>query len=208
MGLAELDTFSFLYEVTPFPPSRWRLKNSVKMEVVDISEPRKVNAQAIILRESTTGYDVLVQLRSMSMKAMPGHLAALGGQRDRTDTDSRHTALREVKEECGLMSKCAKGPIKFAEGARCDWYVMLLKKPTFESKAKSRHECGDIKSVISLLPSSMQPAECYGHAWIPTSDIQNIDPKLPLMGGTLAEYNDLKRLIHDHFCYCIFLIRY
>lgn len=139
------------------------------------------------------GYDVLVQLRSLSMKAMPGHLAALGGQRDRTDTDSRHTALREVKEECGLMSKCAKGPIKFAEGARCDWYVMLLKKPTFESKAKSRHECGDIKSVIPLLPSSMQPAECYGHAWIPTSDIQNIDPKLPLMGGSLAEYNDLKR---------------
>ena len=154
------------------------------------------------------GYDVLVQLRSLSMKAMPGHLAALGGQRDRTDTDSRHTALREVKEECGLMSKCAKGPIKFAEGARCDWYVMLLKKPTFESKAKSRHECGDIKSVIPLLPSSMQPAECYGHAWIPTSDIQNIDPKLPLMGGSLAEYNDLKRFDTWSFLLLIFLICY
>ena len=152
----------------------------------DVSEPRKVNAQSIILRETAGGYDVLLQLRSMSMKCMPGHLAALGGCRDRTDKDSRETALREVKEECGLVTKCvSKGPSKFAEGEKCDWYVIVLRSPAFEAKAKSRSECGDMKSVASLLPSSMQLADCYGHVWLPTSDLQNIDPKLPLMGGAL-----------------------
>ena len=153
----------------------------------DVSEPRKVNAQSIILRETAGGYDVLLQLRSMSMKCMPGHLAALGGCRDRTDKDSRETALREVKEECGLITKCvSKGPSKFAEGEKCDWYVIVLRSPAFEAKAKSRSECGDMKSVASLLPSSMQLADCYGHVWLPTSDLENIDPKLPLMGGALS----------------------
>lgn len=153
----------------------------------DVSEPRKVNAQSIILRETAGGYDVLLQLRSMSMKCMPGHLAALGSCRDRTDKDSRETALREVKEECGLITKCvSKGPSKFAEGEKCDWYVIVLRSPAFEAKAKSRSECGDMKSVASLLPSSMQLADCYGHVWLPTSDLENIDPKLPLMGGALS----------------------
>eukprot|EP00438_Fugacium_kawagutii_P015831 Skav230423 [mRNA] locus=scaffold1601:18014:18568:- [translate_table: standard] len=125
----------------------------------------------------------------MSMKAMPGHLASLGGCRDRTDRDSRETALREVKEECGLGKCVSNGPWKFAEGEKCDWFVMVLRKPTFEAKAKSRSECGDIKSVVSLLPSSMQVAECYGHAWVPTSDLAKIDPKLPLMGGLVNRVN-------------------
>lgn len=157
----------------------------------DVSEPRKVNAQSIILRETAGGYDVLLQLRSMSMKCMPGHLAALGGCRDRTDKDSSETALREVKEECGLITKCvSKGPSKFAEGEKCDWYVIVLRSPAFEAKAKSRSECGDMKSVASLLPSSMQLADCYGHVWLPTSDLENIDPKLPLMGGLLKRIGE------------------
>ena len=158
---------------------------TISISVRDISEPRKVNAQSIILRETAEGYDVLLQLRSMSMKCMPGHLSALGGCRDRTDKDSRETALREVKEECGLITTCvSKGPSKFAEGEKCDWFVMVLNaKPAFEAKAKSRSECGDMKSVASLLPSSKQLAECYGHVWLPTNEMQNIDPKLPLMGG-------------------------
>lgn len=157
------------------------------MEVHDASAPRKVNGQAIVLRESSTGYDVLLQLRSMSMKVMPGHLAALGGCRDRTDEDSRETTLREVVEECGLLPKCLwRGPAKFAEGAKCDWYVMVLREPLFEKKAKSRWECGDIKTVAGLLPSSMDVADCYGHAWLPTSDLGQIDGKMPLMGGVMA----------------------
>ncbi|CAK9013445.1 Uncharacterized protein SCF082_LOCUS12014 [Durusdinium trenchii] len=155
----------------------------------DSSAPRKVNAQAILLRPSDSspgGYDVLLQLRSQCMKCMPGYLAALGGCRDLTDRDSRETAMREVKEECGLIAKSVStGPSKFAEGEKCDWYVILLEKPAFESKAKSRSECGDVKTVASLLPPSMQVAECYGHVWLPSSDIPQIDSKLPLMGGLL-----------------------
>ena len=160
--------------------------------VHDVCEPRKVNGQAIVLRESSSGYDVLLQLRSMSMKVMPGHLAALGGCRDRTDSDSRETALREVVEECGLVAKCVSvGPLKFAEGAKCDWYVMVLREPSFE-KAKSRWECGDIKSVKELLPKSFQVADCYGHAWIPTSDMGQIDGKMALMGGAMASKTGLE----------------
>lgn len=117
--------------------------------------------------------------------------SCISNRRDRTDKDSRETALREVKEECGLITKCvSKGPSKFAEGEKCDWYVIVLRSPAFEAKAKSRSECGDMKSVASLLPSSMQLADCYGHVWLPTSDLENIDPKLPLMGGLLKRIGE------------------
>ncbi|CAE7440912.1 unnamed protein product [Symbiodinium natans] len=153
----------------------------------DCAPPRKVNGQAIVLREAETeGYEVLLQLRSKAMKAMPGYLGALGGCRDSTDKDSRETAKREVHEECGLeQSSIVMEPVKFAEGEKCDWYVMLVRHDAKFKPAKSRAECGDIKTVLSLLPPSAQKADCYGHAWVPTEHLQQIDAKQPLMGGLL-----------------------
>mmetsp|Transcript_111985 Transcript_111985/g.156987 ORF Transcript_111985/g.156987 Transcript_111985/m.156987 type:complete len:221 (-) Transcript_111985:103-765(-) len=153
--------------------------------VQDCSPPRKVNGQAIVLRETDTeGYEVLLQLRSKAMKAMPGYLGALGGCRDLTDKDSRETAKREVYEECGLeQSSILMEPRKFAEGAKCDWFVMLVRRDAKFQKAKSRAECGDMKTVLDLLPPSAQKADCYGHAWVPTEHLSKIDEKQPLMGG-------------------------
>lgn len=38
-------------------------------------------------------------IQKSSLKVMPGHLAAVGGMRDRTDIDSSFTAVREVRFE-------------------------------------------------------------------------------------------------------------
>ncbi|CAE7391132.1 unnamed protein product [Symbiodinium sp. CCMP2456] len=188
--LAEANGYNELAEMLASAEKEWMEWSFVHpMEaaasVQDCSPPRKVNGQAIVLRESETeGYEVLLQLRSKAMKAMPGYLGALGGCRDLTDKDSRETAKREVQEECGLQqSSILMEPTKFAEGAKCDWFVMLVRRDAKFQKAKSRAECGDMTTILALLPPSAQKADCYGHAWVPTEHLSQIDQKQPLMGG-------------------------
>ena len=154
---------------------------------MDCSPPRQVNGQAVILRSGRDGrLEVLLQRRSDEMPVMPGFLGSVGGMRDRTDPDSRHTALREVHEETGLVSPAAVGPAKFAQGARCDWYVMLLESPQFVPRAPSHWELGDIERAMPFLPASAARAECYGHAWVPVDCLVEIDGRRqPLMTGLL-----------------------
>ncbi|CAE8640610.1 unnamed protein product [Polarella glacialis] len=117
---------------------------------------------------------------------MPGHLATVGGMRDKSDLDSRHTTLREVGEETGLLQGIVIQPAKFAEGAKCDWYVMLVQQPLFKQHAESRFECGDIRQALPWLPATATVADCFGHAWVPVGDLQQIDEQQqPLMGGLL-----------------------
>eukprot|EP00931_Biecheleriopsis_adriatica_P055479 TRINITY_DN32813_c0_g1_i1.p1 TRINITY_DN32813_c0_g1~~TRINITY_DN32813_c0_g1_i1.p1 ORF type:complete len:356 (-),score=87.93 TRINITY_DN32813_c0_g1_i1:46-1113(-) len=158
---------------------------------LDSSLPRRVNGQAVVLREAPNGKDlqVLLQLRSERMQVMPGHLAAIGGCCDASDPDSRATVLREVQEETGLRGGITIPPAKFAEGAKCDWYVMKVSQPVFE-QAETEFECGDVKSVLPFLPASTSIAECYGHAWVSVKELRQIDEaKLPLMGGLLGRVN-------------------
>jgi len=151
----------------------------------DCSEPRQVNGQAVMLRRGHDGQlEVLLQRRADSMQVMPGYLGTVGGMRDWTDSDSRHTTIREVREETGLLLEgITLGPVKFAQGAKCDWYVMMLEHPQFEQQATSRDECGDIEKALPWLPETATPAECFGHAWIPVADIGQINERQPLMGG-------------------------
>jgi len=154
----------------------------------DCSAARAVNGQAVILRLEPHGsYEVLLQRRSESMPVMPGHLAAIGGRRDHTDTDSRFTAMREVEEETGLLFQSLRWevePVKFAEGAKVDWYVMLVQSPLFAERANSRWEVADARHVLPLLPASATLAECFGHLWLPVWDLAHIDElQQPLMGG-------------------------
>lgn len=162
------------------------------MALLDCTAPRRVNAQAIILRDARsegggkTRLEALLQLRSERMQCMPGHLAAIGGCRSACDPDSRATALREVREESGLQGGIVLPPAKFAEGGKCDWYVIKVRAPTF-AKPETSFECGDIDSVLPLLPTSSSAAECYGHAWVPVDDLSEIDSRLPLMGGLVGK---------------------
>jgi len=152
----------------------------------DISPPRQANAQVVMLELSDEeGLRVLVQLRSMRMPCMPGHLGAIGGCRDRTDPDSRYTAVREVVEETGLSAGIMYPPVKFAEGAKADWFAMQLQSPKFKGK-QDLYEVDDIHKVLPKLPPSTRPvAECFGHAWVRTCELDSIDPAMPLMGGML-----------------------
>ncbi|CAK0851339.1 unnamed protein product [Prorocentrum cordatum] len=155
-------------------------------------EPRQKNAQVVILTRVEEGRPgggprVLLQLRSREMPVMPGHLATVGGMRDRSDRDSRDTALREVWEETGLVDPGrlagAAGPArrralelgappplelrKFGEGAHVDWWVLLLEGAgTFEPRARDAHECQDAAPVLPLLPEGSSLAPCFGHAWV------------------------------------------
>jgi len=155
----------------------------------DSSPPRQVNAQAVLLvLGKDTGLRVLVQLRSKHMPVMPGYLGTIGGCRGRTDLDSRQTALREVTEETGLSAGLMFPPVKFAEGAKVDWFAMQLGHPEFRGKQDS-HEVDDIQLVLGRLPASATKAECFGHAWVPVCDLDQIDPTMPLMGGMLRKIN-------------------
>jgi len=162
---------------------------------LDCSPPRRVNAQAVILRKfahdgSGKGDDeyieVLLQLRSLRMAVMPGHLGAIGGCHSPCDSDSRATALREVQEESGLRGGIILPPAKFAQGEKCDWYVMQVHEPVFDEQASTQLECGDIRTVLPLLPASTTLAECFGHAWVPVDHLSGIAPTLQLMGGLNA----------------------
>lgn len=164
---------------------------------IDCSLPRRVNGQAIILRElpelessegvSQKRWHVLLQRRSALMQAMPGHLAAIGGCRSALDPDSRGTVLREVMEETGLLGGIVVPPCKFAEGEKCDWYVMTVRSPIFDASADTEHECGDVHAILPDLPPSSSVAECYGHAWVPVAEVNQIDPgRIPLMGGLVG----------------------
>eukprot|EP00930_Biecheleria_cincta_P072934 TRINITY_DN6027_c0_g1_i1.p1 TRINITY_DN6027_c0_g1~~TRINITY_DN6027_c0_g1_i1.p1 ORF type:complete len:580 (+),score=93.88 TRINITY_DN6027_c0_g1_i1:63-1802(+) len=167
--------------------------------MIDFCAPRRVNAQAIILqqdRERPGKWQVLLQLRSERMQMMPNHLAAIGGCRSAVDPDSRATCLREVQEECGLLGGIAVPPCKFAEGGKCDWYVIKVKDPVFKPHAETQFECGDIRVILPLLPASTCIADCYGHAWLPTDDLDRIDKRLPLMGGLLGRVSGAVR----HMC--------
>lgn len=171
--------------------------------------PRQVNGQVVILCDvvGTTAAGsaeanadaahqgrrplrVLLQLRSPAMAVMPGHIAAIGGTRSKQDPDSRTTALREVIEETGLVSGVEMPPSLFAQGERCDWYVMKLRRPAFRP-AQHKWECGDMQAVLSHMPVSTVLAECFGHAWVDVDEVDRI--LLPLMGGLLGRIRSAVR---------------
>merc|ERR1712232_329078 len=134
--------------------------------------------------------EVLLQKRSDRMPVMPGHLATIGGMRDQSDENCRVTTLREVEEETGLMSGILIRPSKFAEGAKCDWYVMRVSAPRFAKRASSIDECGDMAKALPWMPATASLAECRGHAWVPMKDLHLIDVhQQPIMRGLLKRVN-------------------
>lgn len=166
-----------------------------------LGQLRQVNAQTVILRDTSAGagagVEALLQLRSHAMQVMPGHLGAIGGQRDAADPDSWTTAWREVREECGLTGGVVLPPCMFAAGQKCDWFVMKVQQPTF-ANADTPWEVADVRTILHLLPPSSSVADCFGHAWVPVRDLHLVDEsKLPLMGGLRNRvYAGAKHLQH------------
>eukprot|EP00929_Paragymnodinium_shiwhaense_P009144 TRINITY_DN11319_c0_g1_i2.p1 TRINITY_DN11319_c0_g1~~TRINITY_DN11319_c0_g1_i2.p1 ORF type:complete len:183 (+),score=39.77 TRINITY_DN11319_c0_g1_i2:757-1305(+) len=129
-------------------------------------------------------------------------LPEVGGMRDESDEHSGVTAVREVVEETGLVDIChvpeasrwsqrhaaevgAPKPLffqKFAEGAKCDWWVLLLDGEGLYEAATTVQECADISNVLHQLPGA-SVAPCFGHAWLPVQSVDYISEELPLMGG-------------------------
>eukprot|EP00927_Polykrikos_kofoidii_P054024 TRINITY_DN48519_c0_g1_i1.p1 TRINITY_DN48519_c0_g1~~TRINITY_DN48519_c0_g1_i1.p1 ORF type:complete len:241 (-),score=18.12 TRINITY_DN48519_c0_g1_i1:57-779(-) len=182
--------------------------------------PRQKNAQVVVLSQFAQDMHVLLQLRSMNMPVMPGHLATVGGMRDRRDRDSRCTALREASEETGLVdlghlrgaahrlrsravALGANPPVafaKFGEGANVDWWVVELDGAgTFEAHAEDAHECDDIRPLIPSLPIGTFAAHSFGHAWVPVRRLHELDPSLPLMGGLVRRINEGYSALHRSF---------
>lgn len=161
------------------------------------------------MREDSEQLYALLQLRSYDMPVMPGHLAAVGGIRDRGDRDSEVTAVREVFEEAGLLdlghlpsapqrlrdhAAAAGVPpprafVKFAEGANVDWWALLLDGPGGFDAARDAFECADIAPLLPRLPGA-ELAPSFGHAWVPTSRLHEIDSSIPLMGGLVRRVGE------------------
>lgn len=53
----------------------------------------------MLCKSNPVAFQVKSHQKYPSLKVMPGHLAAVGGMRDRTDIDSSFTAVREVRFE-------------------------------------------------------------------------------------------------------------
>ena len=83
-----------------------------------------------------------------------------------------------------------RSALRCGEGKECDWWVLLLDGPgTFGASKDGAVECEDISHALPHLPSA-EPA-CFGHAWVPTWRLHEIDAhQLPLMGGLLRRVSE------------------
>ncbi len=55
--------------------------------------------------EGRNGYELILTKRSSALKHHPGQIAFPGGKRDESDRDLIETALREAREEIGLLDR-------------------------------------------------------------------------------------------------------
>lgn len=157
----------------------------------DICPPRLANAQVVLFQLCNgSGPElvprVLLQRRSERM-FLPGYLGSIGGERDEEDIDSRCTAFRELAEESGLIQEGDAEELKlwkFAEGQKVDWYAGVLRQPRFAAKPPHWYECGDARVALPALPETAELAQCFGHIWVPLTDMSRVDTSIqPLMGG-------------------------
>lgn len=68
---------------------------------VDVVEPRPA-ATLVILRDGSSGLEVLLTVRPKELRFMGGAIVFPGGAVDAVDADERATALREASEEVGF----------------------------------------------------------------------------------------------------------
>jgi Ca2+-binding EF-hand superfamily protein/8-oxo-dGTP pyrophosphatase MutT (NUDIX family) len=176
---------------------------------------RRKHAQVIILRERPTEanhYDVLLQRRSLDKEFAPGQLAGVGGKRDRTDQDSLSTAMREIYEETGLLDILSHPDapstmfrslvnstltipnpprlfLKFQEGKRVDWFVLLLDGSGSFGTAADASGNADFGPMLDKIPFAVL-APCFGHAWVPIERLHEIPMSTKMFGGLRSRVSD------------------
>ena len=167
----------------------------------DIYTPRKTNAQIIIFSEDyNKKLWVLLQLRSPKMDVMPSYIAAVGGRYDEIDLDSRYTAIRESKEETGIIDLNVENIEKFNQSKTCDWYVTKKTYPStwdFE-KASDQHEVWNVQPYLDILrpygpPKDMndkQWIEPFGHLWIQIDHVNKCIKKWQNLYGSMYGLNN------------------
>ncbi len=74
---------------------------------VDLPAGRKLRPAAVLVPiiEGRNGYELILTKRSSALKHHPGQIAFPGGKRDESDRDLIETALREAREEIGLLDR-------------------------------------------------------------------------------------------------------
>eukprot|EP00759_Apiculatamorpha_spiralis_P048597 PhF_6_TR438/c0_g1_i1/m.161 len=68
-----------------------------------MSKPLRKAATMIVCAPTTTGFKILMVKRGSTAKFMPNAYVFPGGVQDPEDPTSRHTALRELYEETGIL---------------------------------------------------------------------------------------------------------
>merc|ERR1719482_2640403 len=86
---------------------------------------RGINGAVVLFKTVHQRRHVLIQVRSAACAVMPGFFGTPGGMRDRRDKSAARTAARECREECGVELDAAH-LVKFAEGAKVDWFAADL----------------------------------------------------------------------------------
>jgi len=152
--------------------------------------PRKVNAQVVVMRRDIEGkLWVLLQRRGLSSAICPGRLAAVGGRRELSDSNSQSTAIREVFEETGLLDLGfsrgappellraakdaeAKKPLAFfpfQQGGVVDWFLLLLDGDGTFVPAPHKQSNADIGPLMAAISGAV-PSPAFGHAWVPVHE--------------------------------------
>ena len=112
----------------------------------------RVASSLILLRDSAAGPEVLLVQRNLEQRFMGGAWVFPGGALDATDTDERHTAVRELAEEAGIELHAGAELARYSRWitpaqvtVRFDTHFFVARAPDGAAAAVDGSECVDAR---------------------------------------------------------------
>ena len=112
----------------------------------------RVASSLILLRDSAPGPEVLLVQRNPEQRFMGGAWVFPGGALDATDTDERHTAVRELAEEAGIELQADAELARYSRWitpaqvtVRFDTHFFVARAPDGAAAAVDGRECVDAR---------------------------------------------------------------